>query len=149
MTPTIEKGDRVIADMRAFSAHDPVRGEVVIIARGSISYVKRVIAVPGEVVSINGGVVSIDGNPIAESYVSLTEGAEAYGRDFQATKVPAHRYFLLGDARDIALDSRSEEFGMIDRGQIKGRVHYVWDSGRIGRRADHAQPTPLPGGPNS
>jgi signal peptidase I len=107
MTPTIEKGDRVMADMRAFSAREPERGDVVVVKRDGITYVKRVIGLPGETVSINGGIVSINGNPITESYVSLTEGPEAFGRDFQATEVPAHSYFLLGDARDFALGFRT------------------------------------------
>jgi signal peptidase I len=149
MEPTIEKGDAIIADMHAYQGHAPDRGDIVTMSRARIIYVKRVIGLPGDEVSISGGVVSINSQPISEPYVEFTEGPEAFGRNFPATRIPDRSYFVMGDHRDISLDSRSEQFGLATKDEIKGRVLYIFNSGRVGRRIDRDQPSHVPGGPHS
>jgi signal peptidase I len=147
MTPTIEKGDQVVANMHAYSNHHPRRGEIVIIVRKGTFFVKRVIGLPDEVLSIDNGAVRIDDQPVDESYVEFTEGENAWGRNFAPARVPAGAYFVMGDDRDISIDSRSSEFGMVPGNEIKGQVLYIFGSERVGRRIDRKQPIPIPDGP--
>jgi signal peptidase I len=149
MQPGIESGDEIVGDLRAYSAHGPDRGDIVTISRAGVVYLRRVIAVPGEVISISGGVVSIDDHPIDEPYVQFTEGPNAYGRDLVATRIPAHSYFVMGDKRDVSLDSRSQDFGFVNQNEITGRVLYIINSRRVGRSIDRQQAAPVPGGPQS
>jgi signal peptidase I len=149
MSPSIEAGDRIITDSRAYVGKNPEHGDVIVFKRAGTTYLKRVIGLPGETLSISDGVVAVNGKPINETYIALKEGQAAYGRDFPTTRVPAGRYFVLGDNRDVSLDSRDADFGMVNRDEVTGKALYVWDSRRVGRRADLLRPTPVPGGPNS
>jgi signal peptidase I len=147
MEPTIEKGDRVAADLRAYETQTPRRGDMIIMSRGNIVYLKRVIGLPGDLISIRDGVVWINSQPIAEPYVQFSQGQDAWGRNLAAPRVPEHSYFVMGDSRDVSLDSRSEEFGLVKQKEIKGQVLYAFDSRRVGRHIDHGQASPVSGAP--
>jgi len=149
MATTIEKGSQIIVDRRAYNAHPPERGDVVVFKREGTYFAKRVIGLPGEVISISAGVVSVSGHPIEERYAHFTGGLGPYGRDFAEISVPGNAYFVLGDNRDLSLDSRDSKIGMVNRAEVIGRVLYVANSPRIGGRVDKDRPAPVPGGPES
>ena len=128
MQPTVMKGDAVMVDLRAYVHQQPERGDVVILERSGTASVRRILGVPGDQMSGDGGAVSINGQMMSEPYVRFSEGSNASRRHFPLVQVPTDNYFVLGDSRDISLDSRDEHFGMIDRDQIKGRVLYVLTS---------------------
>src|SRR5689334_11959015 len=68
----------------------------------SKSYIKRVIAIPGDRVEIDSGSVMVNGKPLEEDYVP-----EEY-RDHQSfplATVPPDNYFVLGDHRSSSNDS--------------------------------------------
>lgn len=93
-------------------------------------YIKRVIALPGEVVELKDGVLTIfnDQHPngfiLNESYITeFTSGRER-------VTVGLDEYYLLGDNRDESLDSRS--FGPVNIDAIVGRA---WIRGLPAKRA--------------
>jgi signal peptidase I len=94
----------------------------------SKSYIKRVIGVPGDVVEVDMGTVLLNGQPLHEEYVP-----EEY-RDqmsMPATRVPADRFFVLGDHRSSSNDSRS--WGMVPRSSIYGKAVFIyWPLDKIG-----------------
>jgi len=99
------------------------------------SYIKRVIAVPGDRVRINAGTVYVNDRPLEEDYVhpryrdtiSWPSGAEP--RD---QVVPPDMYFVLGDHRSQSSDSRS--WGYVPRKSIYGKAVFVyWPPDKIGR----------------
>ena len=79
--------------------------------------VKRVIGVSGDTVKIKDSKVYVNGKELNEPYIhnEVTEG------DID-TIVPENSVFVLGDNREISLDSRYEQVGFINESDILGKV---------------------------
>ncbi len=114
----------VLSNRLSYKARDPMRGDVIIFRRKDRLLVKRVIGLPGESLRIWGGRVWIKGKLLEEDYLAdsvITDGDQSY-------KVPDGMYFVLGDQRDVSLDSRAFPECFIDREKIQGRVFYSLSS---------------------
>jgi signal peptidase I len=148
MEPTLVPGDRVIVAKVPYYFGDPQRGDIVVFEepdpakqpdRGVVGafthwlgqglgfappdnpdYIKRVIGEPGDVVWARGGHVFVNGVQIAEPYLKQRTG------NFDRTRVPEGKLFVMGDNRSNSLDSR---FGLgfvpIDR-VIGKAVVVIW-----------------------
>lgn len=110
MTPTLEVGDRVLVNKLAYRFGEPSRGDIVVFeappGEGNPEIkdlIKRVIALPGETIEGRDDGIYIDGQRLDEPW--LANGARS--RDFGPERVPADRYWVLGDNR---LDSRDSTF---------------------------------------
>ena len=104
MEHTIEIDDCILGFQLAYCFASPERGDILIFPwpdNPEITYVKRVIGLPGETVEIKEGFVYIDGEPIEEPYLK-EEMAGEYG----PYVVPEGCYFMLGDNRNSSQDSR-------------------------------------------
>jgi|GEM_PF-560768 len=81
-------------------------------------YIKRIIALPGDMISIQNGVVYVNYRAINEPYIyditNLWE--EGYVRDGELMQVPQNSFFLMGDNRQHSSDSR--EFGFVSKNDI-------------------------------
>jgi signal peptidase I len=149
MTPTIDAGDRVIAQRIDGSAVH--RGDVVVFqdpSWGDLPLVKRVVAVGGDTVACcTDGRLTVNGRKIDEPY--LQHGTPAAPGGIPATKVPAGRLFVLGDERRGSLDSSAHlqdaASGSVPRSAVDARVDAVaWPlRGMLPRPAGFAA---LPGG---
>ena len=66
---------------------------------------KRIIGLPGETIDIRNGRIYVNGSakPIDEPYL---ENGWTKDDDGYSFKVPEDSYFMLGDNRDVSLDSR-------------------------------------------
>jgi signal peptidase I len=87
---------------------------------GSLS-VKRVIGIAGDIIRLKDGAVSLNGKLLRESY--LPQGTPTYprpGLHEQSFKCGDDQYFVLGDNRNLSLDSRV--YGPISRQRILGLV---------------------------
>src|SRR5437870_11714882 len=82
----------------------------------SKSYIKRVIAVPGDTVQIDKGTVYVNGERLAEPYVP-DEYRDRQGLPLEIV-APDH-YFVLGDHRSSSNDSRA--WGTVPRMNIYGK----------------------------
>jgi signal peptidase I len=131
-----QRGDIVVF----FSPHDGKR------------LVKRVVGLPGDSIELRNNELVINGEPveylsIAEELLRDVPATERVGRvfateqlpghthavagnpalpamrSFAPVRVPAGRYFMMGDNRDDSYDSRF--WGTVDRNQIIGRVSSV------------------------
>ena len=130
MEPRIGSGEYVLIDTIAYRFLPIRRGEIVAFRHGPMpqeSYLKRVIALPGERVGIERGIVRIEGAPLAESYVRYRDA-----RTVAELVVPADEFYVLGDNRANSDDSR--DWGPVPRSAILGRaVFAIWPPGRFGR----------------
>ncbi|MCH5334165.1 MAG: signal peptidase I, partial [Agathobacter sp.] len=86
------------------------------------SMCKRVIGLPGEKVTFVGGRVYIDGVPLDES-AYLDESVQTESDD--EFLVPEDSYFLLGDNREISLDSRFWDEPFIHIDDIQSKIFFV------------------------
>ncbi len=147
MERTIERGDHIVADMRYYHSRQPERQDLVIFKRYDVFVVKRVIAVGGDSIEGKRGSILVNGSTIFEPYVlhsGSTDWMNASGPSqellpvdwlstFGPVNVPPGKYFVMGDNRDVSLDSRSPQVGLIEKGSIVGKALYIFGSDRPGK----------------
>jgi len=108
MLPTIRNGQRLkTIRLDAQSRAKLSRGDIVAFLfpeDTSKFYIKRVIALPGEIVEIRKAEVWVNGLKLSEPYVAPTFNMSS--RTYVPVTVPAHSYYVLGDNRDNSSDSR-------------------------------------------
>ena len=91
-----------------------------VVELGKTSYIKRVIALPGEHIQIKDGKVYINGEELGEEYLAKDVITEAEGGQFLDLIVPSGTVFAMGDNRGHSADSR--RFGCIPYEKIEGKV---------------------------
>jgi signal peptidase I len=124
MLPVLEDQDRLFVNKLAYRVGDIRRGDVVVFLYPhdhQKSYIKRVIALPGDDLKIDHGQVFVNGKAMTEKYVPPRF---VDGRSLPETIVPDHEYFVMGDHRSISSDSR--DFGPVDRDLIYGKAAFVY-----------------------
>jgi signal peptidase I len=144
MERTLHIGDRVLAVRFLYHFENPHRGDIIVFHPNgigdtalygdhvaSVTYIKRLIGLPGEWVQASNGKVQICTGPagqgcrtLNEPYVSSTQVK------FSPIHVPAGHYFMMGDNRQFSDDSR--DWGSITKKQIIGRAFMIyWPPTRI------------------
>ena len=131
MLPRLEDRDRLFINKFVYHISAIERGDVVVFhypRDPEKSYIKRVIALPGDKLRIDHGVVWVNGARLAENYVP-----EEY-RDTRSVPpmiVPTGTFYMMGDHRSISSDSR--DFGAVPRELIYGKAAFVyWPAGDMG-----------------
>jgi signal peptidase I len=127
MEKTIEQGDYIVADS---SSRSPRRQEVFVFLRNKTFWVKRVMALGGDSIQGKNGAVLVNGQYLEEPYVEHTGKASPWMNNFGPITIPAGELFVMGDNRDVSLDSRSVEFGPVSARSIVGKPLYVFNTGR-------------------
>ena len=87
---------------------------------GKDSYIKRVIALPGEHVVIKDGKVYINNEELQEDYLPSGIVTDVTGAGFDDFVVPENCVFAMGDNRDGSMDCR--DFGCIPIEKIESKV---------------------------
>lgn len=131
MIPTIQIGERVLANRFEYRFSDPEPGEIVVLAdpTGTAdNLLKRVIAVGGQEVDIENGAVYVDGLALDEPY---TYGAPSEpGTVMLPIVIPEGYIWVMGDNRTNSTDSRF--FGPQPVANVKGHAFLrIWPLDRI------------------
>ena len=94
--------------------------DVVVFQKEDIQYTGRIVAVPGDVVEITDeSELMVNKNTVMEDNIFYT--TPAYDSEVEyPLALKEDQYFILCDNREGAKDSRS--FGVVDTGEIKGKV---------------------------
>jgi len=99
-------------------------GDIIAFYYNNKVIVRRVIATGNSQVSIDiFGTVSVNGKTLEEPYVENKTLGQC-NLDFPYN-VPANSYFVLGDNRDIAMDSRLSEIGVVTEERLIGKVMVI------------------------
>jgi signal peptidase I len=130
MEPTLFAGDRIVISKVDYRLHAPERGDVVVFrppppacpadASECVPFVKRVIAIAGDVVELRDGRVVVNGAPLVEPYAGAPTGPEGSAVTYPFT-VPADSLFVLGDNRPVSGDSRA--WGAVPRSSVAGKAY--------------------------
>jgi signal peptidase I len=124
MLPRLEDDDRLFINKFVYHFTAIERGDIVVFhypRDPEKSYIKRVIALPGDRLRVDRGTVWLNGKPQSEKYVP-----EEYrdSHSYSEIIVPDGTYFMMGDHRSISSDSR--DFGPVERSLIYGKAVFVY-----------------------
>ena len=128
MAPTLDEGNIVLSVKGSRFR----TGEVVAFYYNNKILVKRVIANPGEWVDIDKeGNVYVNNVKLEEPY--LAEKAFGETNIQLPYQVPDSRIFVMGDNRDVSIDSRNSSVGCIADEQIVGKIVFrIWPLSGMG-----------------
>lgn len=126
MMPSIEDQQRIFVDKFFFQVgiSEIHRGDVVVFwfpQDQRVSYIKRVIAIPGDRVAVRAGMVLLNGRQLDEPYVPDEFRDEA---EMPEIALASDEYFVLGDHRNSSNDSRT--WGPVARGFIYGKAVFTY-----------------------
>lgn len=126
MMPSIEDQQRIFVDKFFFQVgiSEIHRGDVVVFwfpQDQRVSYIKRVIGIPGDRVAVRGGRVLLNGRHLDEPYVPDAFRDEA---EMPEIALAEDEYFVLGDHRNSSNDSRT--WGPVTRGFIYGKAVFTY-----------------------
>jgi len=131
MEPLLLDGERIVVNKFVYRFRPIARGDVVVFwypRDPSVSFVKRVVGLPGDLVEIRAGELVVNGLPVKEPYLP------ARFRDddnHPPSEVRKGYYFVLGDHRRSSNDSRN--WGEVPEKYIYGRaVFRFWPFDRMG-----------------
>lgn len=131
MEPGLEDQERIFINKLVYHWESVERGDIVVFRYPRDprkSFIKRVIALPGDTIRISYGHVYVNGKTVDEPYVP-EDFLDI--RSYPETVVPANTYFVLGDHRSMSNDSR--EFGPVPRSHIYGKAVFgYWPVEKMG-----------------
>jgi signal peptidase I len=118
MEPNLHDGQYLIVDKISYRLGHPQRGDVIVFeppSRPGEDYVKRAIALPGELVEIQSGQVYINHHSLDEPYV-VRLGTYS----MEPRRVGPNELFVLGDNRNSSSDSHN--WGMLSQDKVVGKA---------------------------
>jgi len=124
MQPVLRDQERIFVNRFIYHFRDISRGDVVVFRYPndpSKSFIKRVLAIPGDEIEIRAGMVFLNGRRYDEPYIPPEFGDR---RSYPRTIVPPGRYFVLGDHRNSSNDSRN--WGFVERDLIYGKAFFCY-----------------------
>ncbi len=139
MLPTLQEGNQLLVNALD---HSPACGDIVIIRAetagllapdGSVMaspgldkvIVKRVVAVAGQELDFDfaRGIVYLDGKLLDEPYLRTRTTAPLADPAFTyPITIPEGYVFVMGDNREVSLDSRYDDVGLVALSEIDGKV---------------------------
>jgi len=124
MAPLLSDQERIFINKFVYRFEPIERGDVVVFwypLDRSKSFIKRVLALPGETIEIRRGAVYVNGQMVPEPYVP-PQYADV--TDFGPVRVPQGSFFVMGDHRISSNDSRV--FGPVASQYIYGRAVFAY-----------------------
>lgn len=137
MENTLHTGESLLVEKVSRHFTDPARYDIIVFHPDGEPedefYVKRVFGLPGEKIQIIGNDIYINDKKIKDGYgkTVMAEGDE--GTATEPIILKDNEFFVLGDNREVSIDSREEGLGPIKRNSIVGRsLIRIWPLDKFG-----------------
>lgn len=117
MHNTLYDKDIMILNEFIYRFSDVNRFDIVVVEENGELLIKRVIGLPGETIKCENGVIYINDKKINDKY------AYSSTNDFLEVDIKDDEYFVMGDNREVSLDSRV--YGAYKKGDIKGKASFT------------------------
>ncbi len=131
MLPLLADNERIVVNKFIYRFQPIRRGDVVVFwypRDPSVSFIKRVVGLAGDVVELRRGVLLVNGQRIDEPYV---EGRYQDDRSYPPVEVSEGHYYVLGDHRRGSNDSRN--WGDVPERYIYGKAWFrFWPLSKLG-----------------
>jgi len=135
MEPTLSHGDMVVLNRLSYIFTTPRVGDIVAFPfpeDPSEFYIKRIIALPGDVVDLHEGIFFINGQAIDDAFSQMP--TVSLGDVQFPITVEDGLFFVLGDNRNGSMDSRFSSVGNVPARDMVGRVAVrIYPFNRLGR----------------
>lgn len=126
MVNTLQGGEIMILNKQGeLTRYSMVVADLVVNGKRDDTIIKRIYGLPGEKIKCENGKIYINDKKIEDTY--------GYGQtsDFEEVVLKDDEYFLLGDNREISLDSRY--IGAVNKKNIEGTTNFIlWPINRFG-----------------
>ncbi len=94
--------------------------------------VKRIIGLPGEIIEYKHDKLYVNGKIVKDQFSSITDRF-SIEEIYNTKKIPEGYYFVMGDNRNVSLDSRDKRVGFIKKNEIVGKaVFRIFPFNKIG-----------------
>ena len=126
MEPTLQNQEYILVNKAAYLLQPPARGDVIVFdypLDPSEKFVKRIIAIPGDVLSIHDETVIVNNVTLNEAYVNKSDPFNPFA-SFDNHIIGPNQYFVMGDNRGNSSDSR--QWGIVPRQDILGKAIAVY-----------------------
>lgn len=133
MLPLLEDGERIIVNKFVYHFRPIGRGDVVVFwypADPSVSFIKRVVGLPGDRVELRNGLLYVNDHRVDETYLPARPDVLDHSTTVPVEVTRGH-YYVLGDHRSGSNDSRN--WGQVPAKYIYGRaVFRFWPLSKVG-----------------
>ena len=133
MDTTLTDGQILILNKFTYKRHDIQRYDIVVVKMDDKKIIKRVIGLPNEKIEVKDNVVYANGKKLRSDFTS-SETDNFTMEDIGLVKIPGDSYLIMGDNREVSLDSRYAEVGTIKKEKILGKANIrIWPLNKIGK----------------
>lgn len=133
MNNTLTNGQILIVNKFIYKKNDIKRYDIVVVKMDDKKIIKRVIGLPNEVIEIKNNETYANGKKLDSSFVS-SKTDDFKMSEIGLEKVPGDSYLVMGDNREVSLDSRYAEVGTIKKEKILGKASIrIWPFNKIGK----------------
>lgn len=122
MSPTLQNYERLIVNKAIYYFREPQKGDVVVFNYSSHrDFIKRIVALEGDIVEIKNNLLYINSQVQEEPYLDVEQMS-----DYGPAVVPPDHAFVMGDNRNDSMDSRDPAVGYVSLKQIRGKASLVF-----------------------
>ena len=132
MEPTLVNGQEIMINRISYNIFEPKQGDVIVFKPNGNenvhTYVKRVVAVPGDTVRISNGLLYVND----EQTDLFSDNIANAGIAALDLKVGEDEYFVMGDNPNSSDDSRNANIGNVKLDTIIGKAWFHMAGGTEG-----------------